>query len=833
MASSVLLNPLMILGTGIVLLAWGTGRAPAAELLPPVLSPAGGWVHAPALAEVSHNNAAGTVFYTINGPDPRDPFGEVAREARRAPENLSVNRPMVVRARVRAGAEWSQLVVAAFTVDQDFSKLLFTEMMYHPRDNDDWEEFIELKNAGSVPLDLTGLQINFGYEDYRPFLSYTFPAKTIVAPGGFQVLIAQLQAYRALHPSARADGILQGGMSNDRGSLAVQTAAGAVAATASYDTAAPWQVVPDNHGYFAEDGVGFSLVRRSADPQLNPEDYRNWRASAQRYGSPGADDPPPTVPPVYINELMSRSNAGELDYVEFYNPNAQPVDLGGWWLSDERNDPFRYAIPAGTVVPAGGYLVLDESQYGAGVSFNTEGERCYLFSGDQNGVLTGYSHGFQFRGAERGMSFGRHPASDGREDFPLQMAPTPGAPNAGPRVPPVVISRSLYRPAMVGETYVELYNTTDAAINLWDPGNPGSTWALGDLWNSPVPFPGNTVIPAKGHVLVVGSDPATFRVRNQVPEAVTIVRLQGLSFDSFIRYGVSLFQPSGLAAGVIRYVELERVGYGTAAPWPSGADAPGHSLERIHPERYANDPQNWREAPVGLFPGRPIRGNLPPRVWAGGPQTHFARREATLTGVVADDQYGGMAPTLTWSQTSGPAAIQFTHPGQATVQASFPVAGQYGVRLQVSDGLSAVEDTATISVLDGAFEGWRAQYFPPVAPGAEDRGSPGADPDGDGLRNDAEYMFNSVPTVAGSPNPLRITYSGGRWEATWEQRAGPADYLVTLESAAGLDGPWLSDPEFFERTETNQGTLTKVVVREKYPTPGRPGGFIRLRYGLK
>ena len=170
---------------------------------------------------------------------------------------------------------------------------------------------------------------------------------------------------------------------------------------------------------------------------------------------------------------------------------------------------------------------------------------------------------------------------------------------------------------------------------------------------------------------------------------------------------------------------------------------------------------------------------------------------------------------------------------QATAQASFPVAGQYVVRLQASDGLSSVEDTATISVLEGAFEGWRVQYFPAVAPGAEDPGSPGADPDGDGLRNDAEYMFNSVPTVAGSPSPLRITYSGGRWEATWEQRAGAADYVVTLESAAGLDGPWLGDTAFFERTETIQGTLTKVVVGEKYPAPGRAGGFIRLRYGLK
>ena len=833
MSSLTLLNRWPLLRYGVLLLGLGGGSARAVEPLPPVLSPAGGLVHSPALAAISHSNAVGTIFYTLNGPDPRGPFGEVAREARRAPEKLSVNRPMVVRARVRAGAEWSPLVVTVFTVDQDFSKLLFTELMYHPRDSDDWAEFVELKNVGSVPLELTGLQLNFGSGGYLPFLFYAFPEKTIVAPGGFHVLIAQLEAYRALHPAGRVDGILQGEMSNDSGSLSIQTAAGAMAATAVYDTAAPWQVVPDNHGYFAEDGVGFSLVRRTADPQLDPEDYHNWRASAQRYGSPGADDPPPPVPPVYINELMSRSNAGELDYVEFYNPNAQPVDLGGWWLSDERNEPFRYLIPAGTVVPGGGYLVLEESQYGTGVSFNTDGERCYLFSGDQKGVLTGYSHGFQFMGAERGMSFGRHLASDGSEAFPVQRMPTPGTANAGPRAAPVVISEILYRPATPGEGYIELYNITDAAVNLWDPGNPGSTWALSDLWSFSVPIPAGTIIPAKGHLLLVGSDPAQFRVTHQVPASVPVVRPPGLPVDLFTQYGIALLQPSGLAAGVIRYVEVERVRYGKGLPWLAGADAAGHSLERINPERYANEPKNWRESPVTLSPGRPNSGNLAPQVWAGGAQTHFARREVTLPGVVADDQYGGTAPTLTWSQISGPAVIQFTNPGQAAAQARFPAAGQYVVRLQASDGLLAAEDTAGISVMDGAFEGWRGLYFPPVAPGAEDPGSPTADSDGDGLRNDAEYIFNSVPTVAGSPNPLRITYSGGRWEATWLQRANAVDYLVTPESAAGLDGPWLADAEFFERTETPQGGLTKVVVREKYPAPGRTGGFIRLRYGLK
>lgn len=56
------------------------------------------------------------------------------------------------------------------------------------------------------------------------------------------------------------------------------------------------------------------------------------------------------------------------DWIELYNRTAQDTLLEGWFVTDDLADPTRYALPAGLVVPAGGYLLLyadDRPELGA------------------------------------------------------------------------------------------------------------------------------------------------------------------------------------------------------------------------------------------------------------------------------------------------------------------------------------------------------------------------------------------------------------------------------------------------------------------------------------
>jgi hypothetical protein len=77
---------------------------------------------------------------------------------------------------------------------------------------------------------------------------------------------------------------------------------------------------------------------------------------------------------VVVNEVMYRpwneSTVGKYEFIEFYNHGAQDVALGGLLLTDSQDlvgicagrapidNEGVFAIPAGTSIPAGGYLTF-------------------------------------------------------------------------------------------------------------------------------------------------------------------------------------------------------------------------------------------------------------------------------------------------------------------------------------------------------------------------------------------------------------------------------------------------------------------------------------------
>ena len=46
------------------------------------------------------------------------------------------------------------------------------------------------------------------------------------------------------------------------------------------------------------------------------------------------------------------------DWIELANIDAVDVDISGWYISDKFDNPTKYQIPAGTIIPANGFLVF-------------------------------------------------------------------------------------------------------------------------------------------------------------------------------------------------------------------------------------------------------------------------------------------------------------------------------------------------------------------------------------------------------------------------------------------------------------------------------------------
>lgn len=72
-----------------------------------------------------------------------------------------------------------------------------------------------------------------------------------------------------------------------------------------------------------------------------------------------------SVAQVHINEYSASNLESFLDsygrtedWIELYNASNSPVDISGWHLSDKATKPEKWEIPAGTTIPANGFLTF-------------------------------------------------------------------------------------------------------------------------------------------------------------------------------------------------------------------------------------------------------------------------------------------------------------------------------------------------------------------------------------------------------------------------------------------------------------------------------------------
>lgn len=81
---------------------------------------------------------------------------------------------------------------------------------------------------------------------------------------------------------------------------------------------------------------------------------------------------------VVLDEVAAHTADG-VDWVELYNAGTSSIDLGGWSLTDDPLVPAKYAIPASTVIPAGGYLKISSDV--SGINLDNDGDFVQLYNG--------------------------------------------------------------------------------------------------------------------------------------------------------------------------------------------------------------------------------------------------------------------------------------------------------------------------------------------------------------------------------------------------------------------------------------------------------------------
>lgn len=537
--------------------------------------------------------------------------------------------------------------VAVPPVPSDVQEFLrISEVHYNPAGSDD-TAFIELVNISSglsaTTLDIGGVTLSDG-----PSVPFSIPGGTQLAAGDHFLIVKNPTAFQVVYPNVSTGqftGPFLGNLSNAGESLKLDDAQGSTVVEFAYDDNHPWPNAADGSG------ASLELIDPTGTPVDDFDNPERWRASTPIGGTPGTVSA--VTLGVVINEVLTNSEAPNVDAIELHNATAGSVDITGWWLSDSDAKFDKFVIPS-TVIPAGGYVVFDEND------FNTSGNLTLDFAldganGDQVWLVKPTVSGTAAEAIADHLdlgpsltdeSFGRWPNGSGRH-YPMET-PTLGSVNSSPRVGPMVISEIHYHPSNgMGSgqptmlEFLEIYNPTAQAVDVTD-------WRIDGLGYT---FPAVTTIGPAEIVVIVPFDPvmdsaeiANFEATYGVDMAGGPIRYLGPYTGSAADGGEQLtlsradHPPLGQPLLIPLVVE-DRVLYDDRTPWPLTADGGGHSLHRLVSDGWADEVSAWQS-------GLPSPGALGPALmWTSVAADSEAGEVGTLLGVTHVPQVVSLSRT--------------------------------------------------------------------------------------------------------------------------------------------------------------------------------------------
>lgn len=202
-------------------------------------------------------------------------------------------------------------------------------------------DYIELYNKSNQPIDLSGLKM---WESGGRTEAWTFPQGKTIAPQSLLVIECDKEGYHNDAVNFPAWGLSKG---------------------------------PDEYIVIAT--AGMDVIDSIACPSLKQnESYGRisngadkWQIFAQytrNTDNTGAARQPVTnTIGLYINEVFTNNQDNKTqswddskDFIELYNSSNQAIDLSGFSINDDALDPEKkYTFPAGSSIPAKGFLTLD------------------------------------------------------------------------------------------------------------------------------------------------------------------------------------------------------------------------------------------------------------------------------------------------------------------------------------------------------------------------------------------------------------------------------------------------------------------------------------------
>ncbi len=592
----------------------------------------------------------GTTRYTVNGTDPRPAGGGSASSASTG-SSLTVTQTTVLTARRQVtttpfpGAVsigWSGPLTRVYLVNEFFAvagDIAVSEINYHPLGPVAGEsalvpgvvagdfEYVELKNIGSRRVNLFEVKFVEG----APFKELTL-APLSLNPGESAFVVKNRAAFLARYGSAMSAKIagewIDGNLSDGGELIQIVARGGSAIQSFTYGDNDDWPGRADGKGSTLE-YAGTAFANTDLDNPLN------WRSSTEIHGSPGAAGAGPDQR-IVINEILAHSNAPRVDALELFNTSASAVDVGGWYLSDEKGaetaDSYRqFRIPNGTIISSGGRRVFTEVDFNPNGAWNPSpgtpgagefafdshhGDEAWLIQADAAGKPLKFIDHVEFGATPSDESIGRWPDGTGYfypmlartlldEASAAQPKPGFGTTNSAPRVGPLLINEIHHSPI-----------TGNADLEFVELRNPGATAQSLAQWRVrgavDFDFAPTDSIPAGSVVVVVPFAPIetakvnAFRAAYGITAAVPLLGPWSSGDQLGLSDRVVLYRagpPPPAEPGYFPLLTEDETHYANSAGWPAANG--GASLNRRGTASLGDLATSWKNdvpSPGGLGP---------------------------------------------------------------------------------------------------------------------------------------------------------------------------------------------------------------------------------------
>ena len=337
-----------------------------------------------------------------------------------------------------------------WTIDTSYSKLLINEVLANNITTLDragsFPDLIELYYDGPSAMSLSGVSITDNPDEPGKFV---FSSGTSIDPGQYLVLYAD--------SDSNTSGIHLGfALNGDGEGLYLYDRSGRLLDSVQFGLQLP----------------DMSIGRVGNDS--------HWALTVPTFGQANIAQPLGDQRKLKINEWLADGLVlFEDDFIELYNPQAEPVDLSGLYLTDNPvTEPDKCPLGPLSFIEGKGFAVFkaDDSNQPGHLNFklSTDFEMMGLFDSESNQIDK------VFYGPQTtDVSYGRAP--DGGDNFEFFELPTPGLsnPSSGPEnattinlVPEDADKRVLVPTENIGEQWSTEINYDDSA---WErvSGGPG------------------------------------------------------------------------------------------------------------------------------------------------------------------------------------------------------------------------------------------------------------------------------------------------------------------------------------------------------------------------